>query len=117
MELKEIAKDVYACLQDDRGLGWNNAGFVNLGGGLAIDTFYDLNLTGVISFPPGMKQFVMALNAAELYVYVETYSPNKVLSLKKRFDLKMGSEGRLDNTEKNKEKSELSEELNLSYFL
>ena len=45
MELKEIAKDVYACLQEDRGLGWNNAGFVNLGGGLAIDTFYDLNLT------------------------------------------------------------------------
>ncbi|MFX1296786.1 MAG: MBL fold metallo-hydrolase [Promethearchaeota archaeon] len=45
MELKEIAKDVYACLQEDRGIGWNNAGFVNLGGGLAIDTFYDLNLT------------------------------------------------------------------------
>ncbi len=45
MELKEIAKDVYACLQEDRGLGWNNAGFVNLGGGLAIDTFYDLNRT------------------------------------------------------------------------
>jgi len=46
MELKKIAKNVYACLQEDRGLGWNNAGFVNLGGGLAIDTFYDLNLTG-----------------------------------------------------------------------
>ncbi len=45
MELKEIAKDIYACLQEDRGFGWNNAGFVNLGGGLAIDTFYDLNLT------------------------------------------------------------------------
>jgi len=45
MELKEIAKDVYACLQEDRGIGWNNAGFVNLGGGLAIDTFYDLNRT------------------------------------------------------------------------
>jgi cyclase len=45
MELKEIAKDVYACTQEDRGLGWNNAGFVNLGGGLAIDTFYDLPLT------------------------------------------------------------------------
>ncbi len=45
MKLKEIAKDVYACLQEDRGIGWNNAGFVNLGGGLAIDTFYDLNRT------------------------------------------------------------------------
>ncbi|MFX1276112.1 MAG: MBL fold metallo-hydrolase [Promethearchaeota archaeon] len=45
MELKEIKKDVYACLQKDKGFGWNNAGFVNLGGGLAIDTFIDLNLT------------------------------------------------------------------------
>jgi cyclase len=45
MELREIAKNVYACTQEDRGLGWNNAGFVNLGGGLAIDTFYDLPLT------------------------------------------------------------------------
>ncbi|MFX1443743.1 MAG: MBL fold metallo-hydrolase [Promethearchaeota archaeon] len=45
MELKKIAKDVYACLQEDRGFGCNNAGFVNLGGGLAIDTLYDLNLT------------------------------------------------------------------------
>ena len=45
MELKEIAKDVYACLQEDRGFGWNNAGFVNLGGGLIIDTLYDLSHT------------------------------------------------------------------------
>ena len=45
MELKEIAKDVYACLQEDKGIGWNNTGFVNLGGGLVIDTFYDLNRT------------------------------------------------------------------------
>ncbi|MFX1385200.1 MAG: MBL fold metallo-hydrolase, partial [Promethearchaeota archaeon] len=45
MELKEIKKDIYACLQADKGFGWNNAGFVNLGGGLAIDTFHDLNLT------------------------------------------------------------------------
>jgi len=60
---------------------------------------------------------VFCIDAAELYVYVETYSPNKVLSLKKRFDLKLGPEGRLDNSEKNKEKSKLSDELNLSYFL
>ena len=45
MELKKIAKDVYACLQEDKGWGWNNAGFVNLGGGLAIDTFYDIPRT------------------------------------------------------------------------
>jgi glyoxylase-like metal-dependent hydrolase (beta-lactamase superfamily II) len=45
MELTRIAEDVYACTQEDRGLGWNNAGFVNLGGGLAVDTFYDLPRT------------------------------------------------------------------------
>ncbi|MHA2287580.1 MAG: MBL fold metallo-hydrolase [Promethearchaeota archaeon] len=51
MEFVEIATDVYACLQEDKGLGWNNAGFVNLGGGLVIDTFYDLNRTReMISF-------------------------------------------------------------------
>jgi len=45
MELRQIAKDVYACLQPDRGLGWSNSGFVDLGGGVVIDTFWDLPLT------------------------------------------------------------------------
>lgn len=45
MELKEVAENVYACLQEDRGLGWSNAGLVNLAGGLAIDSLYDLNHT------------------------------------------------------------------------
>lgn len=45
MEFKEIAEDVYACLQEYKGMGGNNAGFINLGGGLVIDTFYDLNRT------------------------------------------------------------------------
>jgi len=45
MELTRIAENVYACTQEDKGLGWNNAGFVNLGGGLAVDTFYDLPRT------------------------------------------------------------------------
>ncbi len=45
MELKEVAENIYACLQEDRGLGWNNAGFINLGGGVAVDTFYDLSHT------------------------------------------------------------------------
>jgi glyoxylase-like metal-dependent hydrolase (beta-lactamase superfamily II) len=45
MELREIAPDVYACLQEDRGLGWSNSGFVNRGGGLVVDTFWDLPLT------------------------------------------------------------------------
>ncbi len=42
MELKEITRDVYACLQEDRGLGYSNSGLVNRGGGLVVDTFWDL---------------------------------------------------------------------------
>ena len=42
MELKQIARDVYACLQEERGLGTSNSGFINRGGGLVIDTFWDL---------------------------------------------------------------------------
>ena len=42
MDLREIARDVYACLQPDRGLGTSNSGLVNRGGGLVVDTFWDL---------------------------------------------------------------------------
>ncbi len=42
MQLEQVAKDVYACLQEDRGLGFSNSGFLNRGGGLVIDTFWDL---------------------------------------------------------------------------
>src|SRR6185436_5068251 len=42
MELKQIAPDVYACLQEERGLGTSNSGFINRGGGLVVDTFWDL---------------------------------------------------------------------------
>jgi glyoxylase-like metal-dependent hydrolase (beta-lactamase superfamily II) len=45
MELRQIARDVYACLQPDRGLGWSNSGFVDRGGGLVVDTFWDLPRT------------------------------------------------------------------------
>ena len=45
MRLQEIAKDVYTCLQPDRGLGWSNSGFINSGGGLVVDTFWDLRST------------------------------------------------------------------------
>jgi cyclase len=41
-KLEEIAKDVFACLQPDRGLGYSNSGLVNRGGGLVVDTFWDL---------------------------------------------------------------------------
>lgn len=42
MKLEEIARDVYACLQKDEGLGTSNSGLVNRGGGLVVDTFWDL---------------------------------------------------------------------------
>jgi cyclase len=42
MELREITRNVYTCLQEDRGLGTSNSGFINCGGGLVVDTFWDL---------------------------------------------------------------------------
>ena len=45
MELHELADGVYACLQPDRGLGWSNSGLINRGGGVVVDTFWDLPRT------------------------------------------------------------------------
>lgn len=45
MELTQLADGVYACEQEDRGLGWSNSGFVAKGGGFVVDTLYDLPLT------------------------------------------------------------------------
>jgi glyoxylase-like metal-dependent hydrolase (beta-lactamase superfamily II) len=42
MRLEELAPGVFACLTPDRGLGWSNSGLVNRGGGLVVDTFWDL---------------------------------------------------------------------------
>ena len=42
MELREIGRDVYTCLQEDRGLGTSNSGLLTRGGGLVVDTFWDL---------------------------------------------------------------------------
>ncbi len=42
MELRAIAPQVWACLQEDRGLGCSNSGLVARGGGLVVDTFWDL---------------------------------------------------------------------------
>jgi glyoxylase-like metal-dependent hydrolase (beta-lactamase superfamily II) len=42
MELRQIARDVYACLQEDRGLGCSNSGLLARDGGLVVDTFWDL---------------------------------------------------------------------------
>jgi cyclase len=45
MELAQIAPNVYACTQPDKGWGWSNSGFVNHGGGLVVDTLWDLPKT------------------------------------------------------------------------
>jgi glyoxylase-like metal-dependent hydrolase (beta-lactamase superfamily II) len=45
MELTEIGKDVWTCLQEDRGLGYSNSGLIARGGGLVVDTFWDLSHT------------------------------------------------------------------------
>jgi glyoxylase-like metal-dependent hydrolase (beta-lactamase superfamily II) len=42
MQLVELARDVHACLQEERGLGTSNSGLVDRGGGLVVDTFWDL---------------------------------------------------------------------------
>ena len=42
MELREIGRDVYTCLQEEKGLGTSNSGLVDRGGGLVVDTFWDL---------------------------------------------------------------------------
>jgi glyoxylase-like metal-dependent hydrolase (beta-lactamase superfamily II) len=42
MELQQLAEDVFACLQEDRGLGTSNSGLIRTGGGLVVDTFWDL---------------------------------------------------------------------------
>jgi glyoxylase-like metal-dependent hydrolase (beta-lactamase superfamily II) len=45
MDLVPVADGVWACLQEDKGLGWSNSGLIGAGGGMAVDTFYDLPLT------------------------------------------------------------------------
>lgn len=45
MEMRALDSDVYACLQPDRGFGWSNSGLVSRGGGLVVDTFWDLPRT------------------------------------------------------------------------
>jgi len=42
MDLVELAPSVYACLQEEKGLGTSNSGLVTTGGGLVVDTFWDL---------------------------------------------------------------------------
>jgi glyoxylase-like metal-dependent hydrolase (beta-lactamase superfamily II) len=46
MRIKRLTQDVYACLQHDTiGWGYNNTGLIARGGGLVVDTMWDLALT------------------------------------------------------------------------
>jgi cyclase len=45
MDLRQIGAGVYACLQPDTGLGASNSGYVDHGGGMVVDTLYDLPRT------------------------------------------------------------------------
>jgi cyclase len=45
MELVAVGPDLYACLQPDTGWGASNSGLVDRGGGLVVDTFWDLPRT------------------------------------------------------------------------
>lgn len=45
MELVEVGPGLHACLQPDTGLGASNSGLITAGGGLVIDTFWDLPRT------------------------------------------------------------------------
>ncbi len=65
MDLVEIAPHVHACLQPDRGLGWSNSGLVDRGGGLVVDTFWDL---------PHTRQ------AMQLYAEVTYAVPGRVVN-------------------------------------
>lgn len=45
MELLQVSPSAHACLQLEGGLGASNSGFIDLGGGLVIDSFWDLPRT------------------------------------------------------------------------
>jgi glyoxylase-like metal-dependent hydrolase (beta-lactamase superfamily II) len=45
MERVQVSPSVHACLQPDLGLGYSNSGLVDVGGGLVVDTFWDLPRT------------------------------------------------------------------------
>jgi glyoxylase-like metal-dependent hydrolase (beta-lactamase superfamily II) len=45
MRLLRLAEHVYACEQQRAGTGWSNSGLITAGGGLVVDTLYDVRLT------------------------------------------------------------------------
>jgi glyoxylase-like metal-dependent hydrolase (beta-lactamase superfamily II) len=65
MELQPVARDVYACIVEDRGWGWSNSGLVNHGGGLVVDTFMDVTHTRAL---------------LELYATVRLQRPDRLVN-------------------------------------
>ncbi|HKY16252.1 MAG TPA: MBL fold metallo-hydrolase [Microthrixaceae bacterium] len=65
MDLVEVAPRVHACIRPDRGLGWSNSGLVATGGGLVVDSFYDLPSTRAL---------------ADLYATVLPEAPRRLLN-------------------------------------
>ena len=45
LERRQLSEHVHACVQHETGLGWSNSALVAAGGGLVVDTLYDLALT------------------------------------------------------------------------
>lgn len=65
MELVTVGADLYACLQPDTGLGASNSGLIARGGGLVVDTFWDL---------PRTRRLI------EHYASVQVAAPDRVVN-------------------------------------
>lgn len=65
MQLRALDDGVWTCLQPDHGLGWSNSGFIARGGGVVVDTFWDLPRTKAL---------------LELYAGVHPAAPRRVVN-------------------------------------
>ncbi|NUU25139.1 MAG: MBL fold metallo-hydrolase [Streptomycetaceae bacterium] len=65
LELRRLSTSVYACAQGRRGMGMSNSGLVAAGGGLVVDTMFDLTLTR---------------HMASLYAEVHTEPPRRIVN-------------------------------------
>ncbi len=65
MRRLRLTEHVYACEQSRPGTGWSNSGLIDAGGGLVVDTLYDVKLTRQL---------------AELYAQVRPVPPGVVVN-------------------------------------
>ncbi|WDV46305.1 MBL fold metallo-hydrolase [Clostridiaceae bacterium M8S5] len=66
--LVEVAKDIYGCMVEDKGIGWSNAGFINKGDGMVVDTMYDLN------FAQNLKDLCLEVSNKDPRFVVNTHA-------------------------------------------